>query len=99
MNRRSFFRGAFLAAAGVILSPVVSLSKPWEPEPPIFRYKYSADRRTLVPNPEWFNAPYEVAFLIKHNAGKPYANAPLPLRFNDFKSARYYMDRVPHKFY
>jgi hypothetical protein len=86
MNRRSFFRGAFLAAAGVILSPVIPKRKPRGPVPP---YKLLPGNRAVI-NPEWKDAPYEFAVL---NTYGTQIIDPWPLRFRCEEDARYWLEQ------
>lgn len=54
MNRRTFFKSLAIAAAGFsILPSATSYDRKWA----------KANSDLWVPNPEYFNAPYEIAFI------------------------------------
>lgn len=58
MNRRSFFRSLSSAVAGVYVACHVNLARVTE------SVSWSVTVKEGSINPEWSNAPYEVAFLI-----------------------------------
>lgn len=91
INRRSFFRRLGVLASLSLAAPVLSFKQQPKISPPICRWKFDAPHRTIVPNPAWVAAPYEVAFIIEGNRYNP-----LSLRFSDKESAQFYMDRVAH---
>lgn len=92
INRRSFFRRLGVLSVLSLTAPFLSFKRQQtQPTPPISRWKFDAPHRTIVPNPEWHSAPYEVAFIIEGNKWNP-----LSLRFSDKESAQFYMDRVTH---
>jgi hypothetical protein len=88
MNRRTFFRRALAALAGVFTFPLLPVSKEFVPRF-IPQYVYDPPSRTIRTNPAWVNAPYEISFIMPR--GVCFGSPPPPVRFPDIQSAQHYM--------
>lgn len=65
MNRRSFFASLVAAAGATIVAPQILLSSAHDR----MRWKKSEGSFVYVPNPEWYDAPYELHFFHNPESG------------------------------
>lgn len=84
-TRRNFLARLFLAPAAAML-----FKQQEEITPPVNPYKYVD--RTVIINPEWKDAPYEIAYIPM--SGDAVARSYPPMRFRKQQSAEYYLKRL-----